>query len=238
MLNKYNKVDVTFDTGNEFVEEIQVLFFDTFSLNVFIIENYNKVDLTIDDNFNSTVGIPTQTSPDNPTGRWVDVHDGIAYVGGEFLYWNQAPLGSTTPDLYTASPRMVALNLSDGSINTGFTAEFDTSTAANVDIFELPSFDFSNTTNISVSFDYSFARKTGVVADTFKLQYSLDCGGSWSNILGIPAPVTMATNSGGTTTTPFVPTPAQWKQFIVNPSFISLVNNKPSVKFRFYFRSH
>jgi hypothetical protein len=55
MLNKYNKVDITFDTGNEFVQEIQVLFFDTFSLNVSIIDNYNKVDLNIDDNFRSTI---------------------------------------------------------------------------------------------------------------------------------------------------------------------------------------
>ena len=55
MLNKYNKVDITFDTGNEFVQEIQVLFFDTFSLNVSIIDNYNKVDLNIDDNFRNTI---------------------------------------------------------------------------------------------------------------------------------------------------------------------------------------
>lgn len=55
MLNRYNKVEVTFDTGNEFVQEIQVLFFDTFSLNVSIIDNYNKVDLNIDDNFRNTI---------------------------------------------------------------------------------------------------------------------------------------------------------------------------------------
>jgi hypothetical protein len=55
MLNKYNKVDITFDTGNEFVQEIQLLFFDTFSLNVSIIDNYNKVDLNIDDNFRNTI---------------------------------------------------------------------------------------------------------------------------------------------------------------------------------------
>ena len=32
-----------------------MLFFDTFSLNVFIIDNYNKVDLNIDDNFKNTI---------------------------------------------------------------------------------------------------------------------------------------------------------------------------------------
>jgi hypothetical protein len=50
MLNKYNKVNITFDTGNEFVEEIQVLYFDTYALNVYIVDNYNKADLNISDN--------------------------------------------------------------------------------------------------------------------------------------------------------------------------------------------
>jgi hypothetical protein len=60
LLNKYNKVDVTFDTGNEFVEEIQVLYFDTYKLNVYIVGNYNKADLGIDDN--SKYQIPTFSS--------------------------------------------------------------------------------------------------------------------------------------------------------------------------------
>ena len=55
MLNKFNKVDVTFDTGNEFVEEIQVLYFDTYKLNVYIIDNYNKEDLTILDDFKYSI---------------------------------------------------------------------------------------------------------------------------------------------------------------------------------------
>ena len=50
MLNKYNKVNITFDTGNQFVEEIQVLYFDTYGLNVYIVDNYNKKDLNINDN--------------------------------------------------------------------------------------------------------------------------------------------------------------------------------------------
>jgi hypothetical protein len=48
MTNKYNKVDVTFDTGNEFVEQIQVLYFDTYRLNVYIVDNYDKSDIGID----------------------------------------------------------------------------------------------------------------------------------------------------------------------------------------------
>jgi len=55
MLNKYNKVDVTFDTGNEFVEQIQVLYFDTYKLNVYIVDNYNKDDLSILDDSKYTI---------------------------------------------------------------------------------------------------------------------------------------------------------------------------------------
>ena len=49
MLNQFNRVDVTFDTGNEFVEEIQVLYFDTYRLNVYIVDNYDKAELSISD---------------------------------------------------------------------------------------------------------------------------------------------------------------------------------------------
>lgn len=55
MYNRYNKVDVTFDTGNEFVEQIQVLYFDTYRLNVYIIDNYNKDDLSLLDDSKYTI---------------------------------------------------------------------------------------------------------------------------------------------------------------------------------------
>jgi PKD repeat protein len=111
------------------------------------------------------------------------------------------------------------------------------STGGNLDIFETSIFDFHTTTNISLSYWYAYAKKTATQADTFKVQYSLDCGGSWTNVIGIPSITTMATNTGGTTSTAFVPTAAQWKQANVSSALLSILNNKPSVKFRFYFRS-
>ena len=100
-------------------------------------DNYNGVDVTnglivlnadgsIYEPFQTLVGAYAPGSPDFPNGRWIEVAGDIVYIGGEFLYWNKAPLGSTTPDYYTASPRMVAINLTNGSINTGFNAAFDT----------------------------------------------------------------------------------------------------------------
>ena len=112
-----------------------------------------------------------------------------------------------------------------------------TSTGGNLDIFETSIFDFHNTTNVSLSYWYAYAKKTATQVDTFKVQYSLDCGGSWTNVIGIPSITTMATNTGGTTSTAFVPTSTQWKQANVSSALLATLSNKPSVKFRFYFRS-
>jgi PKD repeat protein len=111
------------------------------------------------------------------------------------------------------------------------------STGGNLDIFETSIFDFHNTTSVSLSYWYAYAKKTATQADTFKVQYSTDCGGTWSNVIGIPSIATMATNTGGTTSTAFVPTAAQWKQANISSALLSALNNKPSVKFRFYFRA-
>ena len=50
MLNEYNLVELFFETGNEFVKEIQLLVRDTRSLNVMIVETLNKVDEGISNN--------------------------------------------------------------------------------------------------------------------------------------------------------------------------------------------
>jgi hypothetical protein len=47
MINSFNIADITFETGNEFVKEIQLLVRDTRSLNVMIIDSFNKSDLSI-----------------------------------------------------------------------------------------------------------------------------------------------------------------------------------------------
>lgn len=54
MLNKNNIVQIGFETGNQFVKEIQILARDTRSLNVVIIENLNKSELNIPDNSSET----------------------------------------------------------------------------------------------------------------------------------------------------------------------------------------
>ena len=54
MLNKNNIVTIGFETGNQFVKEIQILARDTRSLNVIIVENLNKSELNIPNNSSGT----------------------------------------------------------------------------------------------------------------------------------------------------------------------------------------
>ena len=56
MVNTMNKAEIIFETGNQFVTEIQLLVRDTRSLNVMIIESLNKANMSIQNNttFNFT----------------------------------------------------------------------------------------------------------------------------------------------------------------------------------------
>jgi PKD repeat protein len=109
-------------------------------------------------------------------------------------------------------------------------------TPRHVDIFETDIYDFSNTTGINFSYYYSYAKRLSTQSDTFKVQYSLDCGGSWANVVGTPNTNVMSA-SGGTSTAAFVPATNQWVLKTYVPSLLTALANKPSVKFRFWFKS-
>ena len=47
MQNKYNYVDVSFETGNQFVTEVQLIMLDSRSKNIFIVGSFNKQELNI-----------------------------------------------------------------------------------------------------------------------------------------------------------------------------------------------
>ncbi|MBK6983705.1 MAG: T9SS type A sorting domain-containing protein [Bacteroidetes bacterium] len=118
--------------------------------------------------------------------------------------------------------------------------------AGHVDIIETASYDFSNVSNLGFQFDYSFARKTGVTRDTFKVQYSLDCGGTWKTFIGSPTASVMATNTGSIVNAPYNPwstatsytaTNYKWETVVI-PSFgTSPLVGKRDVKFRFWFKN-
>lgn len=50
MVNIYNQINLEFETGNQFVKEIQLLVRDTSGLNVRIVDSFNKDELNISDN--------------------------------------------------------------------------------------------------------------------------------------------------------------------------------------------
>jgi PKD repeat protein len=112
-----------------------------------------------------------------------------------------------------------------------------TNTPGHIDIFETDIYDFTNTSGVNFSFYYAYAKRLATQADTFKLQYSLDCGGTWVGMVGAPTTAQMATASGGTTAIAFVPTNAQFVLKTMVPVFLNVLANKPSVKFRFWFKS-
>lgn len=55
MTNKFNSVRITFETGNQFVKEIQLLVRDTRNINVSIIDSYSKSKLQLDNDDSYTV---------------------------------------------------------------------------------------------------------------------------------------------------------------------------------------
>ena len=117
---------------------------------------------------------------------------------------------------------------------------------ATVDIIETGTYDLSNVSNVGFQFDYSFARKTGVVADTFKVQYSLDCGGSWKTFIGSPTAASMAAATGGTVNAPYNPwstatsytaTNYKWETAVIPSIGTTPIAGKRDVKFRFWFKN-
>lgn len=113
-----------------------------------------------------------------------------------------------------------------------------------IDYILTPSFDFSNVSNISFTFDYSFARKTGVTLDTFKVQYSLDCGGTWKLFPGSPNAASMAAATGGTVNAPYIPwavssntATTQWANASIPSVGTNQIANKRDVRIRFWFKN-
>ncbi len=138
------------------------------------------------------------------------------------LTWQYANYGSN-------SSKCIMLPNADAASSSMFTG-------SNVDMLETGQYNFSNTTNLVISFDYSYARKTGVTGDQFKVEYSTDCGGTWNNMPGTPTTTLMANSTGSVVNAPYIPySQAKWKNFPYQTSSLTPLNNKPDVKFRFTF---
>ncbi len=105
-----------------------------------------------------------------------------------------------------------------------------------VDILETPSYNFAANPGATFTFKYAYAMYNSSWTDVFKIQASSNCGGSWSDIY-TPTPGTMASGSGGVTSSPFIPTSTQFKLYTLtsHPAF-NTFKTQPNVKIRFYFK--
>lgn len=104
-----------------------------------------------------------------------------------------------------------------------------------VDILETAQYNLSNVTNLTVSFDYAYARKTGGTGDAFSFEYSTDCGGNWTPVGSTPSTTQMSA-VGGTVSAPYIPyNQSKWVTKPYVSSALTAVANKPDVKFRFVF---
>lgn len=104
--------------------------------------------------------------------------------------------------------------------------------------FETPFYDFSDNSKPNMSYYYSYAKYEDTQMDSFRLEFTTDCGKTWKVFPNIPNLNTMSNNTGGVTSNAFFPdSPQKWKKVNLTTTFQTLFKNKPSVKFRFYFRS-
>lgn len=84
------------------------------------------------------------------------------------------------------------------------------------DEIELPFLDLTSAppnSLLQMTFWYAYARSDANYSDELIVQLSKDCGVNYTNVLTKSGPALV---TGPTQTTPFVPTPTQWKKAVVN----------------------
>jgi hypothetical protein len=104
-----------------------------------------------------------------------------------------------------------------------------------VGILESPSYDFKSNPNALFTFKWAYARKSTLQKDIFKVQASMDCGGTWTDVWW-PNTTIMANSSGGVNASALIPQNYQWvlKNLTENSAFVPFAN-EDHVTLRFYF---
>lgn len=111
-----------------------------------------------------------------------------------------------------------------------------TNVGGNYDYFDTPFFDFSSVDNPSFSYYYAYAKKNENQLDSFRIQYSTDCGQTWKNLSYVPQTQSMATNSGGVVNDDYIPNEGNWKKATI-PAFSNVAAQKKSFVLRFLFKA-
>jgi hypothetical protein len=169
----------------------------------------------------------------------VTVLNGTATINGPYLesfenpgvpinwqVFNSPPTGPTWDQTNSASYDGANCFFIDGSLEQ----------ANEVEILQMPLMNTLNNPTDSLKFSYAYARQTSTQNDVLKVQASLNCGASWSDIVTFSA-AQLAANSGGILSSPFYPILQDWKTYNVSahPNW-SNYNSTQSLLVRFYFQ--
>jgi len=110
------------------------------------------------------------------------------------------------------------------------------SPANHIDNLYMPIMDFQANPGAALTFSYAYRRLNATHNDVFKVQLSDNCGASWRDVW-VPSAAAMASGSGGTSTSPFIPTESEWKwQDVSNHPNYNYFYDRPSVTARFFFQ--
>lgn len=175
----------------------------------------------VNNHWNTDVTVPSSQNFENGLNENWNVQN-LDYLSPT---WQQANVGSQS-----SSKSFYLPNTYNGS-----------NKPRHIDILESPQYNFHNTTNISISYDYAYALCPNAKNFTFKFQYSIDCGGSWSDLSTTPSSTAMAIASAGSNpipyNMPFVPWAAKWVNKTYATTATATLNNKSDVKFRFWYQN-
>jgi hypothetical protein len=112
----------------------------------------------------------------------------------------------------------------NGEGTASILANFYDQSAGTYDLKTMP-VDILGLTNPTLKFNYAYATYSGEI-DQLNIYYSSDYGSTWASLSSMPGGISGILNTGGVTTSVFVPTAAQW-----NTKFITLPVGTNMVKF-------
>jgi hypothetical protein len=120
--------------------------------------------------------------------------------------------------------------------NSIYVNNYSNAPSGTVDEFITPSFDLTNVSNASLTFQLAFARKHSASIDSLKIYVSKDCGATWA-LRYNKSGTNLITNTNLFPSQAFIPQISDWRMETVNiatPTF----NNQPNIKFLFrYYQS-
>lgn len=172
---------------------------------------------------------------------YIQVEEGLAQTNLPFKQDFETPNVASQVPIYNSDPNTLGWTQGPfGAEGTGqcfwLNSHGDISeTPGEKDAFELPDLNLSDQQGLSFGYSYAYARPSVAQRDSFKVQYSFDCGGTWTNLPGVPGIGQMATASGGVSQSEFVPDSLDWVRHTFTSAQLAPLENQSRVRLRFLF---